>query len=96
MEKVPQLTEETPYIKFTFDKNGKMTLSAHHRATWGGINSGFWSTDGTHGNVCDKPEQLDRYISVYVQKIIKQKEKEVLAHQKELDNLRSKLNQHIK
>jgi hypothetical protein len=88
---IPELTKDLPYIEFRFDKAGKMTLAAHPKMSWGGINGGFFSTGGYHGNVCDKPAKLKEYINRYVDNKVKKKEKEIKDLQGEIQNLQKLL-----
>ena len=75
--KIPKLTEENPYIEFRITQKGKIILKSHPKSTWGGINSGFISSNREVGNVCDKPNQLNKYIKVRVTKEIRRIDKEI-------------------
>lgn len=78
-------TKEQPYIEFRFSEDGKLTykLTSHY---WGGINSGFTSTDGSRGNSC-KPEDLNKYIERFKRNEIKRIEREIEALQKKKESM---------
>lgn len=84
--KLPTTTPENPYVEFRFSKTGKLTLTAVSNY-YGGINSGFSSSDGSMGNTC-LPKDLDRYIAKYKQRKIKEVEKEISDLNKKLQNLK--------
>lgn len=86
---IPNTTVDNPYIKFAFDKKGKIKLFATS-SWWGGKNSGFTSTDGTEGNSCE-PNQLKAYIKAFKERKIKDIEKEISALQKQLQVVKSKM-----
>ena len=81
--KIPNTTDEKPYIEFRIDKKGKINLSATSD-WWGGKNAGFSSSDGTEGNTCE-PKNLKSYIKAFKERKIKNIEKEILALQKQLE-----------
>lgn len=87
--KIPKTTENNPYVRFSFDVNGKMKLSICN-SYWGGKNSGFISTDGTSGNTC-LPEDLESYIKAFKIRNIKKLEKEILELTKKLNKLKNNL-----
>lgn len=95
MKKI-ELTEELPYIEFRFDKNGKMKLTPHPKSTWGGINSGFICNDGSHGNVCNKPELLDKYISTYLNRHIVEIDKDIKKLEKTKQKYVKLIQKHLK
>jgi len=84
--KIPKTTEKKPYIKFRFDRNGKITKLFATSDWWGGINSGFHDSNGGEGNTC-KPKDLNRYIKFYKLKRIKEIKIEIKRLKNELDNL---------
>ena len=85
--KIPKTTTDKPYIEFRFDKNGKVKLTATSD-WWGGINSGFHSTNGTRGNTCI-PKDLDRYMAAYRKREIREIEREMAVLQVKLERLKS-------
>jgi hypothetical protein len=67
--KMPKTTPEQPYIEFTFDKKGKIKLSATS-SWWGGINAGFYRSGGLEGNTCE-PEDLKKYLKAFKARKVK-------------------------
>lgn len=84
---IPEVTEEKPFIEFRFDKKGKLSLKADS-CWWGGIRSGFHSTDGSEGNTC-RPKDLKKYIEAYKLRQITEVEKEIKVLQKKLAKLKT-------
>jgi hypothetical protein len=85
--KIPNTTEDKPYIEFRIDKKGKIKLYTTSD-WWGGKNSGFISSDGTEGNTCE-PKDLKAYIEAFKKRKIKNIEKEILLLQKQLEEVKS-------
>lgn len=85
--KIPKTTKDEPYIDFRFDKKGKMTLSITS-AWWGGIRSGFYATGGIEGNTC-LPKDLNKYITFFKKRKIKEIEREIAVLQKKLDQFKN-------
>jgi hypothetical protein len=88
MLKIPETTDEMPYIEFRFNKKGKLIKLVATNSWWGGINSGFSSSAGYEGNTC-KPKDLDRYIKAYKIKKVKEVEKEIEVLKNKLNNIKS-------
>lgn len=80
--KIPNTTEEKPYIEFRVDKKGKIKLSASS-SWWGGKNSSFYSSNGSEGNTCE-PKNLEMYIRAF-------KERKIKALKQEISDLKKKL-----
>jgi len=74
--RIPETTEEQPYIEFRFNKKGKLISLNPCGAWWGGITHGFVSTDGTEGNVC-LPKDLEKFIKAYKARKVNQIQKEI-------------------
>jgi len=87
--KIPKTTKAFPYIEFRINQKGKVKLSTSS-LWWGGINSGFITSDGIEGNTCE-PKDLDKYIKAFKKKKIKEVEKEIISLQKQLELLKSQL-----
>ena len=87
--KIPKTTEEKPYIEFTFNKQGKLSLNITSN-WWSGKNGGFISSDGTFGNSC-KPNQLNSYIEAQKKRQIKEVEQEIKQLQKKIEKLKQNL-----
>lgn len=88
--KIPITTKEKPYIEFTFDTEGNLTLSATSK-WWGGINEGFIRfTDDRQlkGNSC-KPEDLERFIIVFKKNQIEEVKEKIAILQEKLKQLKS-------
>lgn len=85
--KIPNTTDEKPYIEFRIDKKGKIKLSATS-SWWGGKSAGFISSDGTEGNTCE-PKHLKSYIKAFKERKIKNIEKEILTLKKQLEVVKS-------
>lgn len=83
--KIPEVTAEKPYIEFSIDENGKLTLSTTSN-WWGGKESGFTCSDGSSGNSC-KPQELQEYIEAYYKRKIEEVEEEIASHHKQLEKL---------
>lgn len=79
---IPEVTDDKPYIEFRFSKDGTLSLKADN-SWWGGIRSGFRSSDGSGGNTC-RPKDLKKYIEAYKLRQIKEVEKEIKGLQKVL------------
>lgn len=86
--KLPKTTEELPYIEFRFNKKGKLIKLLASNSWWGGINSGFHSSEGYEGNTC-KPKDLDKYINAYKLKKVKAIENEIEVLKNKLNNIKS-------
>jgi len=79
---IPKVTESEPYIEFKYTKNGELKLTKTS-GWWGGIDSGFSSSDGSEGNTC-YPKDLNKYIKHF-------NEKRVSNIKKEIEELQEKL-----
>lgn len=86
--KIPETTGEMPYIEFRFNKKGKLIKLLPTNSWWGGVNSGFHSSEGYEGNACE-PKDLDRYIKAYKVRKVKEIEKEIEALKNKLNNIKS-------
>lgn len=73
---IPKTTKECPYIEFRWDLTGNLTLSITS-VWWGGINSGFSSSDGSFGNTCKRKSDLPKYIEQFKRNKIKQIDMEI-------------------
>lgn len=88
--KIPITTKEKPYIEFTFDTEGNLTLytTSHW---WGGINESFVdfsSGKQIEGNSC-KPEDLKKYITAFKKNQIEEVKEEIAILQEKLKQLKS-------
>ena len=83
--KIPTTTIEKPYIEFSFDEKGKMSLKTSS-FWWGGKNARFISST-REGNTC-LPKDLQTYIKAFKLKKIKDIEKEISTLQIKLTNLK--------
>jgi|WetSurMetagenome_2_1015567.scaffolds.fasta_scaffold00157_8 hypothetical protein len=85
--KIPKTTKKKPYIEFRFNKKGDMKLKTTSD-WWGGINDGFYCTNGTCGNTC-LPENLNRYIESFKKRKSREIEKEIRLMQNELQKIQN-------
>lgn len=84
--KILKTTKEKPYIEFRFNKRGDLKFAVTSD-WWGGINEGFYCSDGTCGNTCH-PKDLDRYVISFKKRKIKDIKRKIAILQKQLDKIK--------
>ena len=84
--KIPKTTKAAPYIEFRFTEKWELKLRSCS-TWWGGINSGFISSDGSTGNTC-YPEDLDKYIAKFKKNKADEINKEIARLQKKLEKIK--------
>jgi hypothetical protein len=89
LPKIPKTTPENPYIKFEFNRQGKIKLSAVESGSRGGKRGGFISSKRTEGNTC-LPKDLESYIEAFKKRKVKKIEKEIKALQNQLERVKEK------
>ena len=70
-------------IEFRIYKNGRVKKTeVTGSCNWGGINSGFFSTDGSIGNICEEKD-FEKYKNAIIRRTIKNIDKKILTLEKE-------------